>query len=307
LHTRVVPNLLWSANKCFPAVLSDGAQPERIGVIDRIPFREPPRIQPTCQSQSFLTFLAETCAQFGWRCHAYCLMTNHYHLLLALQDFPSGRLVRGVQHLNSCSAQRFNRRHRRVGHVYQGCYRAILAQRERHLLELTRYVVLNPVRAGMVADAAAWPWSSYRAAVGCTPAPSWLDTDAVTAPFGAGDEGRRAYAAFVTAGVGAPSVWSRLSHQIYLGDQSFIAHARRHGMTRAADPEVATVQRGAPARGATGTIVARARRYAAIAANYAARGETIKTLGTRYGLHYSQISRILSRATRAALHAMEDQ
>lgn len=225
-------------------------------------------------------------------------MTNHYHLLLALREAPPGRLVRGMQHLNSGSAQRFNRRHHRVGHVYQGRYRAILVQGERHLLELTRYVVLNPVRAGMVADVAAWPWSSYRATLGWTPAPSWLAADAVTAPFGTGDEGWRAYAAFVAAGVGAPSIWSRLSHQIYLGDQSFIAHARRQGMAQAIDAEVPAAQRGAPARAATGTSVARAHRDAAIAADYAARGETIKTLGARYGLHYSQISRILRRPGR---------
>lgn len=154
--------------------------------------------------ETFLTLLGETCTRSGWRCYAYCLMTNHYHLLLALEEAPAGRLVRGMQHLNSRSAQQFNRRHRRVGHVYQGRYHAVLVQRERHLLELARYVVLNPVRAGTVADAAEWRWSSYRATVGVAPAPSWLAADAATAPFGAGAEGRRAYAGFVAAGVGRP-------------------------------------------------------------------------------------------------------
>lgn len=245
---------------------------------------------------AFLALLGETCARYGWRIYAYCLMTNHYHLLLALRESPAGRLVRGMRHLNGCSAQRFNRRHHRVGHVYQARYQAILIQRERHLLELTRYVVLNPVRAHMVAHAAAWPWSSYRATIGFAPAPAWLDTDAAMAPFGSGESGRHAYAAFVAAGVGAPACWSRTSHQIYLGDQSFIASAQRRATVSPTDSEVPVGQRGVRANAPTGAVLTRAERDAAIAEAYCADAETIKTLGLRFGLHYSQISRILARA-----------
>lgn len=248
---------------------------------------------------AFLALLSETCARYGWTCHAYCLMTNHYHVLLALRESPAGRLVRGMQHLNSRSARRFNQRHHRVGHVYQGRYHAILVQRERHLLELTRYVVLNPVRAGMVERVAAWPWSSYPATVGLAPAPSWLCTEAVTAPFGAGEIGRRAYAAFVTAGVGEPSYWRRTSHQIYLGDQSFIASAQRRATLRPADTEVPMAQRGASANPPTGAVLTRAQRDEAILGAYLTSGETIKAIGERFGLHYSQISRIVRRTFHA--------
>lgn len=249
---------------------------------------------------AFLTLLGEACARYGWSCHAYCLMTNHYHLLLALREAPAGRLVRGMRYLNGCSAQRFNRRHHRVGHVYQARYKAILIQRERHLLELTRYVVLNPVRAHMVDHAAAWPWTSYRATVGLAPVPTWLDTDAATAPFGPGETGRRAYADFVAAGVGEPSCWSRTSHHIYLGDQSFIASAQRQVTLSPTDTEVPMAQRGVLANPVTGTVLARAERDAAITDAYTSGGETIKTLGLRFGLHYSQISRILHRTFREA-------
>lgn len=253
--------------------------------------------------EAFLSLLATTCNQYGWALHAYCLMTNHYHLLLSLQEAPDGRLVRGMQRLNSCFAKQFNQRHRRVGHLYQGRYHAILVQRERHLIELTRYVVLNPVRAGIVAHVAEWPWSSYRATVGLATAPAWLCVDAAIAPFGTGHEGRQAYIHFVARGAGAPSYWTRTSHQIYLGDQSFIARTRKQGMTRPSDTELPAVQRGAPTRSMTGSMLARAHRDAAIVADYATRRETQKTLGTRYGLHYSQISRILSRA---GVDAVED-
>lgn len=255
--------------------------------------------------EAFLALLATTCNRYGWALHAYCLMTNHYHLLLALHEAlheaPAGQLVRGMQHLNSRSAQQFNGRHRRVGHLYQGRYHAILIQRERHLIELTRYVVLNPVRARIVTAAAQWPWSSYRATVGLAPTPAWLCADTVIALFGTGHQGRLAYTDFVARGAGEPSYWTRTSHQIYLGDQSFIARAREQGMTRASDAELPTAQRGAPARSVTGSMLARAHRDAAIVAAYATRRETLKTLGTRYGLHYSQISRILSRAEGEAV------
>lgn len=254
---------------------------------------------------TFLALLGETCARYGWTCYAYCLMTNHYHLLLALREVPAGRLVRGVQHLNSRSAYHFNQRNHRVGHVYQGRYKAILVQRERHLLELTRYVVLNPVRARMVDHAAAWPWSSYRATAGLAPVPTWLDTDAATAPFGSGETGRRAYADFVAAGAGEPSCWSPTSHQIYLGDQSFVTRAQRQAMTRPTDIEVPTGQRGVPANPPTGTVLTRAERDAAITNAYISGGETIKTLGLRFGLHYSQVSRILHRTFRDATMAAE--
>ena len=251
----------------------------------------------------FLGLLAATCNQYGWVLHAYCLMTNHYYLLLALQETPAGRLVRGMQHLNSCFAQQFNHRHRRVGHLYQGRYHAILVQRERHLIELTRYVVLNPVRAGIVADVAEWPWSSYRATAGLETAPIWLCVDTTIAPFGTGLEGRQAYIDFVARGAGARSYWTRTSHKIFLGDQSFIVRTRKQGMTRPNDTELPTAQRGAPARSLTASMRTRADRDAEIVASYATRRETVKTLGTRYGLHYSQISRILSRARGDAVGA----
>ena len=248
--------------------------------------------------EAFLALLGATCERYGWLCHAYCFMTNHYHLLLSLQETPPGRLVRGMQHLNSCSARLFNQRHRRVGHLYQGRYHAVLVQRERHFVELTRYVVLNPVRAEIVASAVEWPWSSYRATVGVAAAPAWLRVESIVTLFGAGDQGRQAYIDFVARGAGESSYWTRTSHQIYLGDPSFIEGAREQGMSRAADAEVPTVQRGAPARSVTDSILARARRDAAIVDAYAAKRETLKTLGAHYGLHYSQISRILRRAVR---------
>ena len=92
----------------------------------------------------FLHLLGREVQQQGWKCHAYCLMANHDHLLL---ETPAGNLVRGMRRLNGVYTQSYNRRHRRVGHLFQGRYQAIVVDRDRYLLELCRYGVLNPVSA----------------------------------------------------------------------------------------------------------------------------------------------------------------
>jgi len=102
----------------------------------------------------FLKTLSEVPIRYGWICHAYCLMPNHYHLLV---ETPSPNLSRGMQLLNGIYTQEFNRQHKRSGHLFQGRFKAILVEKESHLLELARYIVLNPVRAGMVTSIDDWP------------------------------------------------------------------------------------------------------------------------------------------------------
>ena len=97
--------------------------------------------------QVFLDILGNTVEKYNWLCHAFCLLDNHYHLLI---ETPDPNLSLGMRQLNGVYTQTFNRTHDRVGHVFQGRYKAILVEKESHLLELCRYVVLNPVRAKMV-------------------------------------------------------------------------------------------------------------------------------------------------------------
>ncbi|HWQ95123.1 MAG TPA: transposase, partial [Gammaproteobacteria bacterium] len=91
----------------------------------------------------FLATLGQVISRFNWICHAWCLMDNHYHLLI---QTPDGNLSKGMRQLNGVYTQASNRRHRRVGHLFQGRFKAILVDRDAYLLELSRYVVLNPVR-----------------------------------------------------------------------------------------------------------------------------------------------------------------
>lgn len=152
-----------------------------------------------------LDVLAGTVERFNWRVHAYCLMGNHYHLLV---ETPEANLAQGMRHLNGVYTQRFNRRHRRAGHVFQGRYKAILVQKDSYLLELSRYIVLNPLRARMVKRVPDWPWSSYRATAGLALAPNWLDTDWILSAFGQRKSHARArYRAFVAEGKNQPSPW----------------------------------------------------------------------------------------------------
>ena len=160
--------------------------------------------------------LGKEVKQQGWVCYAYCLMDNHYHLMM---ETPEPSLVRGMRRLNGVYTQAFNRRHNKVGHVFQGRYKAILVDKENYLLELCRYVVLNPVRAKMVKRPEDWRHSSYRATAGKSAPPQWLAVEKVLSFFG----GQRAnYRKFVAEGLGETSVWEDLKGQIYLGNDAFL-------------------------------------------------------------------------------------
>jgi REP element-mobilizing transposase RayT len=170
--------------------------------------------------RDWLAVLSEVCRRFNWRCHAYCAMTNHDHLVV---ETPDANLSKGMRPLNGVYTQATNRRHGLMGHRFQGRFKAILAERDGYLRELARYVVLNPERAGMVAQAGEWPWSSDRAMVGQESAPAWLQTDWVRGQFGHERSGAQArYAAFVRAGIGPPSVREGLRHQVVLGSEAFV-------------------------------------------------------------------------------------
>ena len=145
----------------------------------------------------FLERLEGIVGEYGWLLHAYCLMPNHYHLLVGT---PEPNLSVGMHRLNFMTAQSFNRRHEVDGHLFQGRFRSPLVEDESHLVVLSRYVVLNPVRASLVEHPADWRWSSYRAAVGLCPRPPFLTLETVPGCFDSdGTRAAKAYEKFVTA------------------------------------------------------------------------------------------------------------
>jgi putative transposase len=146
----------------------------------------------------FLARLSVASKRFGVRCWAYCMMLNHFHLLLQAGELPLWRMM---QQLNSSYGQRFNRRHERIGHVLQGRFKAPLVDGDSYLRRVLRYIALNPVRAGLVAHPADWPWSSYRATAGLLAPPPFLALDRAWAAFDPEPSIAQAvFAAFVAAG-----------------------------------------------------------------------------------------------------------
>ena len=170
--------------------------------------------------QAFLQTLAAVVQQFNWLCYAWCLMDNHYHLLI---QTPDANLSKGMRQLNGVFTQTSNRRHHRVGHLFQGRFKAILVDSDAYLLELARYVVLNPVRARLVKKPGDWPWSSYRASIGQVPADSFLAIDGLLAQFAKRRSVAQArYAQFVSEGIKSASPWQQLKGQVFLGDVQFV-------------------------------------------------------------------------------------
>ncbi|WIV97163.1 REP-associated tyrosine transposase [Kinneretia aquatilis] len=192
-----------------------------------------------------LAIVGQTMKRFDAVIVAYCLMGNHYHWVLGTRLANLSALM---QQLNGIYTQAFNRRHGKVGHVFQGRFKAILVDRDSYLLEVCRYVELNPVRAQMVPQPGDWPWSSYRAHCGLAPPLPWLDTAGLHAHL-LGREPRsdqeRALAASRYAELVEAArdlrLWEEgLRQQIYLGDEAFVErtlaeHERRPATSKASD------------------------------------------------------------------------
>jgi REP element-mobilizing transposase RayT len=239
-----------------------------------------------------LEVLAHTVQRFNWRVHAYCLMGNHYHLLT---ETPDGNLSPGMRHFNGVYTQRFNRRHGRVGHVFQGRYKGILVQKDSYLLELARYIVLNPIRAQMVRRVQDWPWSSYRATAGLTEVPDWLETTWILSAFGQRQsQAQQRYRAFVAEGKNRPSPWGQLKNQIYLGSEAFVDNLQSR---LSADQDLSEIPAG-QRRPVAKPLDYYARKYRdrneAIVMAYESGGYSLKAIGEHFGLHYSWVSRIVA-------------
>lgn len=170
--------------------------------------------------QAFLKNLAHCIEQHNLLCHAYCLMGNHYHLLL---ETPDANLSKAMRDINGNYTQMFNKRHDRSGHVLQGRYKAYLIEKEIYLLEVVRYIVNNPVVARMVQDPKHWKWSSYRSTVGLSRRPKWLETDFTMSLFSNDtSDAQRKYEIFVRTGSNRESPYEDVKGDIILGSPQFI-------------------------------------------------------------------------------------
>lgn len=244
-----------------------------------------PIFRDDVDSTMFLTFLGMAVQRFGWSLTAWVLMTNHYHLVI---QTPEANLSRGMHWLNGTYAGWFNRRHKRSGHLFQGRFHAFLVERETYLRELLRYVVLNPVRAKMVARPEDYRWSSYRSTAGLEAAGGWLD---VPAALGLFDDdpavAQRQYQEFVLAKMeSSECLWDNVVNGIYLGTECWAKHMREIVEARLRSTDHPLSQR-AVGRPKMATIVAAVARAAArrAAEVIAMRGGPLRRLIAWIGWH----------------------
>jgi len=246
--------------------------------------------------ESFLSLLEDVIERYNWLCYAYCLMSNHYHLLIETLD---GNLSIGVRQLNGVYTQRFNKRHGQVGHIFQGRFKAILVQKESYLLELCRYVVLNPVRAGLVSYSEEWKWSSYLATMGMVEKPKFLCSDWILTQFGHDVvAARRNYREFVLAGVKKESPWKDLKGRIFLGKGDFIEEVKEFLKGKEQIKEIPRIERfaGRPTLSEIfGKIKKKPLGEERIYVAHVRYGYTLREIGDFLGVHYSTVSRALNR------------
>ena len=240
---------------------------------------------------ALLEVVARGAARFDAIVIAYCLMSNHYHFVLQTHRPNLSRLMR---HINGVYTQTYNRRHGKVGHLFQGRFKAVLIDSDAYLLEVCRYVDLNPVRAGMVANPGDWAWSSYRTHAGSATPSLWLDSAMLYrqfAPDGNGSEGPASYARFVAQGAGIKLWDQRLSAQIYFGSEEFL----RRMQTRAAGSEAKEIPRTQrrPASRSLEWYFDRYDRNGAIVQAFREGAYTQTAIARLSGLSVSRISRLI--------------
>jgi AraC-like DNA-binding protein len=212
-------------------------------------------------------------------------MANHYHLLV---ETPKANLSLGMRQLNGMYTQSFNRRHNRIGHLFQGRFKAILVEKESYLLELCRYIVLNPARVKGKGEIGGWKWSSYRATAGLASVPEFLSTDWILGQFGKNRaKAQKQYRAFVREGL-ENRPWEELKGQIYLGSEAFI---ERHSPGNQELKEIPRVQLKA-VKPSLERIFAKSGKRAIVQA-YKEHGYRLQEIAAHLGVHYATVSRRL--------------
>jgi putative transposase len=248
---------------------------------------------------SFLRVLALVVERYHVLCHAYCLMNNHYHLLL---ETPDSNLSHAMRQLNGVYSQRFNRRHGRTGHLLGGRFHAVVVHRDAHLREVSRYIVLNPVRAGLVDDPAEWRWSSYLATVGEAFVPSFLTTEWLLGLSGMTERAgaQRAYCEFVRARVDEmPEAPTRLESDFGAPRSKLAVPPGFKAGGRLSEIPRAQRFAGRPTLNEVFSGVAsRADRNARCAFAVRSFGYTLRELADFLDLHYATISRVLEQSDK---------
>ncbi len=245
-----------------------------------------------CDRKEFLKILSEVNRRFATRCHAYCLMGNHYHLLLETQQ---ANLSTAMRQLDGVYTQKYNWLHRKTGHVFQGRYKAIVIERDAYLLEVARYVVLNPVRAGLVGGPDKWPWSSYGATAGAEKTDASLTTDWLLGQFDKSTTAAKIkYREFV---LNAPdlNITEQVASGVVLGSGKFAEWCLLQAKGGGDILEIPREQRFAGRPGLANILAGSGKKDDKVVEAVEVYGYTQKAVADELGVHYSAVSKLLSR------------
>ncbi len=221
-------------------------------------------------------------------------MDNHYHLMI---ETPDANLSRGMRQLNGVYTQKYNWWHSKTGHIFQGRYKSILIDKENYLLELCRYVVLNPVRATMVEKPEEWKWNSYGATAGLKNVPNYLTVDWILGLFSNNKaEAQKRYRKFVREGIHTGSPWDDLQGQILLGEEGFIEKYKDLLSDKEQIKEIPRPQRYV-SRPRLSKLLSKedktARRNRGIHSAHVKYGYTLKEIADHLEIHYTTVSKAI--------------
>lgn len=255
--------------------------------------------------RALLAVIAQAMERFDAQVLAYCLEPDQFELLLYTRQANLSRLMR---HINGVYTQGYNRRHSHHGHLFQGRFRAVLVDREKLLLDACRYVELGGVRRGLVASPAAWPWSSYGAHVALVPKPEWLEAEGLLSyvlgkPVHNASDRKRAAQRYEKLVASEPDldIWLHLRHQIYLGDEDFVARVKAEaGVKRGRRPAQPGPLKPRPWRE---WLRDSASREEALYRAHTEGGISMTGLARELGLSVSRVSRLIAGHER---HKHED-
>ncbi len=250
----------------------------------------------------FLDILSETVYRFKWLCHSYCLLNDHYHLIL---ETPYGNLSKGMRQINGLYTQSFNRKYRRRGALFKGRFKSVVFEKKGYLLPLNRHLVLNPVRSGLVGSPDRWRWSSYLPTVEEEEAPPFLFTGFILSLFSKENRALaiEKYKRFIFSGEAEKFSWRDLKFQIFLGSDFFIEKIRQMFMVHKvpkrdrrslSENGVREVLDPLLGRGWT----SRKDRDALIYEAYIHHGLTLGEIAAYLGVHTATVSRAVKRVER---------
>ena len=244
---------------------------------------------------TFLDTLHLVIKRYGWKCYAYCLMDNHYHLLI---ETPAPNLSLGMRLLNGSYTQCFNIQNKRTGHVFQGRFKAFVVEKQNYLMALSAYIVLNPVRAKIFRQPNDWQWSSYSATVGKVSAPEWLDTSYIMEQFGdTKKEAVAQYGRFVAEQAGQKSPCDDAVGQVFVGGETFLEEMRDKIAEKYDQIEIPRDQRHAdrPAlKGYFDGIKTKCERNDKIIKAHIKYGYKQAEIARHLGLHYVTVSKVIN-------------